>query len=598
VRILTLNCGSSSIKCRVIDDLATAAGFELRLEDIGGNHTRIIADGVERPVAGVANAASAVDAVLAELRAQWPRLGELDAVVHRVVHGGERFTDPVIVSEAVLADLSALESLAPLHNPPAIRAIRGAVELFARTPHVAVFDTAFHATLSRAARAYALPTAVCAQFGIRRYGFHGISHGSVAARVAAYLERDARELRIISCHLGSGASITAIDGGRSVDTSMGMTPLEGLVMGTRAGDLDPGAVLELAKRMDVSALEDLLNHHAGIAGLAGTADQREIERRAAAGDADCALALSVYTHRLRKYLGAYAAVLGGVDAIVFTGGVGEHSATVRRRSLETLGFLGVELDEPRNLDAHVSAARPVIDVATAGSRVRLLVLRADEERAMADAATALLAGGRAATLPYPRIPIAISARHAHLCQSTIDRLFGPGHRLQARSALSQTAQFSAQETVRLVGPKGTLEHVRVMGPPREHDQIEISRTDEIALGIDAPVRLSGDLADSPGVIVEGPEGRVALRHGVICARRHIHMNHDDARRLGVSHGDVVFVRIDSQGRDTVFGDVSVRVAAAFTLELHLDTDEANAAGVCAGTFAELLPAAPTNGDQR
>jgi acetate kinase len=569
MRILAFNCGSSSIKCRIVDDAAASRPFELRIEGIG-------------------DASAAVDAALAELRAQWPALGELDAVVHRVVHGGELFTAPVLVTGRVLEQLAGLDALAPLHNPPALRAIRAAMELFPRTPHVAVFDTAFHATLPPHAREYALPAEVRAHFGIRRYGFHGISHGGVAARAAAFLKRDMRGLRIVSCHLGSGASITAIDGGRSVDTSMGMTPLEGLVMGTRAGDLDPGVLLDLAKQMDPNALEELLNRRAGMTGLTGTADLRDIERRASAGDADCILALSIYSHRLRKYIGGYAAVLGGIDAIVFTGGVGEHSARVRRSSVEGLDFLGVSLDEPVNRDVRVDAEQPIADVATPGSRVRILVLRADEERAMADAATALLPARPRSERTRELIPVAISARHVHLSQATLDRLFGPGHRLHTRSALFQTGQYSAQETVRLIGPGGIIANVRVVGPPREHDQVEISRSDEIALGIDAPVRLSGDLADTPGVIVEGPEGRVTLRRGVICAHRHIHMNPEDSGRLGIAHGDEVSVRIDSHGRDTVFEDVSVRVSPAFRLELHLDTDEANAAGVVAGDFAELI----------
>jgi acetate kinase len=588
VRTLAFNCGSSSIKCRIVDDRPAAHRFELRVEGISGEHARLVVDGAERPLDGRPDASAAVDAALAELRARWPALGELDAVVHRVVHGGDLFTEPVLVTDANLERLAALEKLAPLHNPPALRAIRGARELFPRIPHVAVFDTAFHATLPPPAREYALPPDVRARFGIRRYGFHGISHGSVAARVAAFLKRDVNGLRIVSCHLGSGASITAIDGGRSVDTSMGMTPLEGLVMGTRAGDLDPGVLLELAKQMEPAALEELLNRHAGLAGLTGTADLREVERRASAGDADGALALSIYTHRLRKYVGAYAAVLGGIDAIVFTGGVGEHSALVRRRGLEKLEFLGVALDEPLNREARVDAERPIADVAARGSRVRILVLRADEERAMADAAAALIAAQPPAMRTGERIPIAVSARHAHLSRATIDRLFGPGYELHTRSALSQTGQYSAQETVRLIGPAGALTQVRVVGPPREHDQVEISRSDEVTLGIDAPVRLSGDLADTPGVMIEGPEGRLALRRGLICAQRHIHMTPEDAGRLGVAQGDAVSVRIDSQGRDTVFDDVSVRVSPAFTLELHLDTDEANAAGVAAGDRAELL----------
>jgi acetate kinase len=390
MRILAFNCGSSSIKCRVIDDASRAHGFELRVEGIGSAEPRMAIGESTRPLPRETDAFLAIDAALAELRARWPELGELDGVVHRVVHGAGLFTDPVIIAGEVLERLEELGRLAPLHNPPALHAIHGARELFPRPPHVAVFDTAFHATLPDDAREYALPVDIRTRFGIRRYGFHGISHGSVSARVGALLKREARELRIISCHLGSGASITAIDRGRSVETSMGMTPLEGLVMGSRAGDLDPGVVLELARRMTPDALEDLLNHKSGLTGLAGTADLREIERRAATGHVDCDLALSLYTHRIRKYLGAYAAVLGGVDAIVFTGGVGERSPLVRERSVATLGFLGAQIDEIRNRDVHVDALHPAVDVAARDSRVRIVVLRADEEQAMAAAAATLL----------------------------------------------------------------------------------------------------------------------------------------------------------------------------------------------------------------
>jgi acetate kinase len=338
-------------------------------------------------------------------------------------------------------------------------------------------------------------------------------------------------------------------------------------MGTRAGDLDPGIVCELARELGADALDALLNKNAGLQGLAGTSDMRDIERRAGDGDEECRLAISLYSHRIRKYLGAYATVMGGVDAIAFTGGVGERSALVRHRCLQRLGFLGALLDEDRNREARVDARRPTIDIARDDSRVRILVLRADEELAMArDAATHL------ATLHRPeptlRIPIAVSARHAHLSQATIDRLFGAGYTLRPKTALSQTGQFSAEETVRLIGPRGELPHVRLMGPPRSHDQVEISRGDEFLLGIDAPVRIS--------------------------ARRHIHMPPSDAQRFGISDCDSVSIRIDSAGRDVTFSDVSVRVSPQFTLELHLDTDEANAAEVGTGDHAELIIAGKTS----
>jgi acetate kinase len=587
VHILALNCGSSSIKCAVIDTASGTRTFELHVENLGREDPRLVVGDAARKLPAGTDFTSAIGIVLAELRDRWATLGKLGAVVHRVVHGGARFTAPTLIEADVVAQLAELERLAPLHNPPAIQAIRGARELFANIPHVAIFDTAFHTTLPARAREYALPAEVRSRFGIRRFGFHGISHGDVAARVAAQLGKAPQELRVISCHLGSGASVTAIEYGRSVETSMGMTPLEGLVMGTRAGDLDPGIVSELARELGTDGLDALLNKNAGLQGLSGTSDLREIERRAADGDEDCRLAISLYSHRIRKYLGAYATVMGGIDAIAFTGGVGERSALVRHRCLQRLGFLGALLDEDRNREARVDARHPILDVARDDSRVRILVLRADEELAMArDAEKHLATLHRPA--PTLRIPIAVSARHAHLSQATIDRLFGPGYRLQPKAALSQTGQFSAEETVRLIGPRGELAHVRLMGPPRSHDQVEISRSDEFVLGIDAPVRLSGDLANTPGATLEGPRGRVAIPCGVICARRHIHMPTLDAERLGISDCDSVSVRIDSAGRDVTFSDVGVRVSPQFTLELHLDTDEANAAEVRTGDWAELI----------
>ncbi len=550
-----------------------ARGFELRIENIGTTETP--------------DFPAALDALLSQLRARWSELGELDAVVHRIVHGGERFTGTTLIDDAALVALGTLDRLAPLHNPPALAAVRSLRELFARVPHVAVFDTAFHTTLPPRAREYALPEDVRARLGIRRYGFHGISHAHVARQVAAAMGRKPQDLRIISCHLGNGASLAAIEYGRSVETSMGMTPLEGLVMGTRAGDLDPGVMLELMREMTPAELEKLLNSRAGLAGLTGTADMREIERRAAAGDETCRLAIGLYAHRIRKYIGAYAAIMGGVDALAFTGGVGEHSALVRHRCLQRLGFLGALLDEEHNRNARLSAELPLVDIALPQSPARILVVRADEELAMALEAARLLAA-QPAVAPAPRIPIAVSARHAHLSQATIEALFGSGHELQPKTALSQNGQFAAQETVRLIGPRGSLEQVRLMGPARARDQVEISRSDEFVLGVDAPVRISGDLANTPGITLEGPRGRMTLSSGVICARRHIHMSDADARALGVSDCGTVSVRIDSHGRDLLFGDVTVRTSPDFRLELHLDTDEANAAGVSTGDLAELI----------
>ncbi|HEY8537428.1 MAG TPA: acetate/propionate family kinase [Steroidobacteraceae bacterium] len=583
--IIALNCGSSSVKCAALEGVPLRRVAEGRVEEIGTSSASLRIGSEARSV-HAPDVATAVGLLLDDLV---PHFGgrEISAVVHRVVHGGERFVRPTRIDDDVLDALDELSSLAPLHNPPAIAAIRAARVRFGSVPHFAVFDTAFHTTLPPRAREYPLPEALRAKHRIRRFGFHGISHRHVMTRVAEEMRASPRDLRIISCHLGNGSSITAIEYGRSVETSMGMTPLEGLVMGTRAGDLDPGIVLELMREHDREAIERLLTREAGLRGMTGTNDMREIERRAEEGDESCRLAINVYAHRIRKYIGAYAAAMGGVDAIAFTGGIGENSALIRHRCLQRLDFLGARLDEDANRDALDDPNVSCANLALPESRVRLFALRADEELSMAEAIAPLLTKSSRGEVDR-RIPVAVSARHAHLSQRTLDQLFGEGFELTPRTALSQTGQYAAQETVTLIGPRGRLERVRLMGPPRAEDQIEISRTDEFILGVDAPVRLSGDLANTPGITIEGPRGRVTLRNGVIAARRHIHMGPEDAARLGLRDCDVVDVRIDSDGRDVTFHDVTVRVHPSFRLELHLDTDEANAAGVKQGDMAELI----------
>jgi acetate kinase len=364
MRVLALNCGSSSVKSALVDTASGRRVHEMHVENAG------------------ADLAAAVDRVVAAYREQ----ERIEAVAHRLVHGGEQFLDPTRLDDEVIGEIEKLNPLAPLHNPPALVAVKRARTVLPEIPHFAVFDTAFHATLPDHAREYALPADVRKKHGIRRFGFHGINHEYVARSAAAYLNVDLAKLRIISCHLGNGASVTAIEHGRSVDTSMGMTPLEGLIMGTRAGDVDPGVLLQLG-RSDLSPdqLDELLNKRSGLKGLTGTNDMREIAQRAAAHDRDCELAIAMYVHRIRKYIGAYAAAMGGVDVIVFTGGVGEHSALVRRLCLERLEFLGAVLDPARNDSVRLSADTPIATLGAAQSRVQLLAIRADEELAMARA---------------------------------------------------------------------------------------------------------------------------------------------------------------------------------------------------------------------
>ena len=592
MRIFALNCGSSSIKSVLIDTDSRRRLLDMHIDNLGSADCRLEIGDERIPLDPGIDAQTGTRRLIRELQARCHGDQAAQAVAHRVVHGGSRFVRPTLLDESTLRDIGELNDLAPLHNPVALAAAMLARQELPDVPHVAVFDTAFHATLPPRAREYALPHDVAQRLGIRRYGFHGTSHGQVMRSVAAHLKTEPQSLRLISCHLGNGASVTAIEYGRSVETSMGMTPLEGLIMGTRSGDVDPGVLLHLMDHGGYTAesLSQLLNGDSGLKGLAGTNDLRILEQRAGDGDEAARLALTLYAHRVRKYIGAYAAVMGGVDAIAFTGGIGQHSPLMRHRILQRLDFLGARLDEDRNRDAKVDAGTIVFRISDSSSRVHLLVVNANEELEIALQAASLLESPVVDTTM--RIPIEISARHAHLTQTTIEKLFGAGYQLKPRTELSQPGQFAAQESVTLIGPRGRIEKVRLMGPSRAEDQVEISRSDEFVLGVDAPVRISGDLRNTPGITLEGPAGRFTIARGVICARRHIHMNPDDARRLGVKDHDSVQVRIDSDGRDLVFNDVSVRVSDKFELRLHLDTDEANAAGVSAGDTCELVRSPP------
>lgn len=587
MQVLVVNCGSSSVKLDVLDPDSGERLTHAHVERVGTDGCSARLSSREEALElGSANHAQALERVLPQL------LEGLDvkAVGHRVVHGGARFNAPVRIEESVEKAIEELASLAPLHNPANLAGIRTARKLLPALSHSATFDTAFHATLPARAKHYALDRELADTHGIRRYGFHGPSHRWVAERAAEHLKADIRDLCLITCHLGNGASITAVEYGRSVETSMGLTPLEGLVMGTRSGDLDPGVVLHLQREagLSVDELDKLLNKHSGLSGLSGVGnDMRDIERRAGEGDDRCRLAIQVFAHRLRKYIGAYAAVMGGADAIVFTGGIGENSALVRHRVAQRLDFLGARLDEDLNRAAEVSLETPCVSISEPHSRCQLLVAATDEARAIAQNA-ARLAAETDTVQQDLTIPIAVSARHIHLTEEAVEKLFGKGYQLTPYKDLSQPGQFACEEKLNVIGPKRRIDGVRVLGPCRGKCQVEVSRTDEFHLGVDAPVRDSGDTKDSPGITLEGPAGTLTLDSGLICARRHIHMTPEDAERFGVKNRDVVEVAIDSDGRDLVFGDVLIRVSSKYATEMHLDTDEANAAEIRPGMEGALM----------
>ncbi|MEX2551255.1 MAG: acetate kinase [Nitriliruptoraceae bacterium] len=398
MQVLVLNSGSSSIKYRLFDD--TADGLELRarglVERIGepmgravqavsgvpptaGEHEEI----VERPFADHAAGFTWIVESLERTGAA----DDLVAIGHRVVHGGAEFTAPTVIDEAVVDRIEAQIPLAPLHNPANLTGIAVARELRGDLPNVAVFDTAFHASLPAAAYRYAVPAWLLEEYGVRRYGFHGTSHAYVARRAARHLDRAESELKMVTLHLGNGASATAVDGGRSVETSMGLSPLEGLIMGTRSGDIDPAVIFHLIRRggMEPSEVERILNRESGLLGLCGDNDVRIVEERAAAGDVQAALAVDAYVHRIRKYLGAYAAILGRLDAVVFTAGVGENADTIRAQVCADLDVLGIRLDEGRNAGLRAGQVPGgVAEIHAADSRVAVLVVATDEEREIAE----------------------------------------------------------------------------------------------------------------------------------------------------------------------------------------------------------------------
>lgn len=388
MKILVINSGSSSIKYQLFDMVqrqALAAGIVERIGEEGSRikHTRLVPQSqtviqdaqVQDHRQGLS---LMVDQLLDRKTGVISSPAEITAIGHRVVHGGVRFSQPTIITPEVRTTIKELIPLAPLHNPANLTGIEVAMELFPEATQVAVFDTAFHQTLPPAAYRYAIPNQLYEEQGIRVYGFHGTSHLYVSKAAAAYLGKQANETNLITAHLGNGASITAVRGGQSIDTSMGFSPLAGLIMGTRSGDLDPVVPIFLAGNLGMSPVEidKLLNKQSGLLGLTGQNDLRDIEARRAQGDAQAQLALDMVAYRIKKYIGAYTAALGRVDALVFTAGVGEHSVTVRQLSCAGLENLGIILDEEKNQSGPTGV---VTEIQTPDSPVKVLIIPTNEE---------------------------------------------------------------------------------------------------------------------------------------------------------------------------------------------------------------------------
>ncbi|MFQ6328273.1 acetate kinase [Nocardia sp. CWNU-33] len=392
--VLVINSGSSSIKYQLLDPESSAVAASGMVDRIGEANAGIEhrAEGmtVERhePVADHTAGLRLVFEMFAETGRDLASEG-VHAVGHRVVHGGEVFYQPTLIDDAVVTAISELSSLAPLHNPANVAGIESARRLLPGVPQVAVFDTAFFHSLPDAAKTYAIDAKVAAAQGIRKYGFHGTSHEYVSGRVAQLLDRDPADLNQIVFHLGNGASASAIKGGQPVDTTMGLTPLEGLVMGTRSGDLDPGIVPHLMRSADlnIDQVDELLNRNSGLKGLSGVNDFRELQRLIDQGDAAAKLAYDVYIHRLRRYLGAYLVELGRLDAITFTAGVGENSPQVRADTLAELSRFGIAVEPALN----TAKDRTARHISAPGAEVAVLVVPTNEELAIARAAQRVVA---------------------------------------------------------------------------------------------------------------------------------------------------------------------------------------------------------------
>jgi len=593
MKLLVVNCGSSSLKYNLfdtVDETRNARGVIERIGEEGTRHTYRCEKGEvtrDLPEGGHREAfAAMIEGLTAEDCGVLASPVEITAVGHRVVHGGDKYNDSVIITDEVLEGIENAAELAPLHNPVNIIGINEAKRVFPHAPHIAVFDTAFHQTMPAYAYLYGLPYEYYEQKQIRRYGFHGTSHQYVSLKAAAFLKRPYNELEMVICHLGNGASICAVDHGRSVDTSMGLTPAEGLIMGTRCGDIDAAVLVHLIRSegLDHEELHSLINNKGGLKGLSGISnDMREIEMAADDGDHRALLAFKTFCYRVRKYIGAYVAAMGGLDVLVFTGGIGQGSAGVRSLACQGLGYMGIDINERQNRTAR--GFDEVCDISTEDAGVRVLVVPTDEERMIARETLRALDRNYVTSIilsqePTP-LPLEVSAHHVHLSQEHVAALYGQGHSLTPARELSQPGQFACKETVNLIGPKGRVERVRVLGPTRKETQVEISMTEQFKLGIDPPIRASGDLEESPGITIEGKKGAATIDNGVICALRHIHMSPEDALHFGLRDRDRVMVRVEGE-RELIFGDVLVRIHPDYKLAMHIDTDEANAASINTG----------------
>jgi len=596
-RILVVACDDESLQYEYYDtdnEMNNVGGLVMGIETENAEHTsRGLRWEESAPVGSTLQAAAQaiVELLSSGHRPVLEDLTQLSAVGHRVAHGGDRYDRPVVVDDRVASDIVECADRICPGNRASLAAIEAFRKLLPGVPQIAVFDTAFFAGMPPRAFTYAIPYEWYETHGIRRYGHHGLVHQHAALATASHLQRPLGQLNLIVCSLGPSSSVCAIQKGRAIDVSGGLTPMEGIPGATTSGDVDPGLMACAADLLGVgmAEVERALREQSGLLGISGVSgDLEELSAADQSGDGRAALALDVFCYRLQKCVGAYLAVLGEVDAMVFTGPAGVRLAGLRARVCSDLASLNLKLDQQLNL-AVGADAREASDISEANTTPRILVVPTAEWRMIAAGAAEAVGQGQvcAAILAGRRpIPIGISVHHVHLSREHVDVLYGPGHQLTFKAPLSQPGQFACEETVDLASPKGKVTRVRILGPERPATQVEVSRTECFSLGLRAPIRMSGVLHNTPGVCIEGPAGRVEIEEGVICATRHLHVSPEEALMLGLRDRDEISVHVEGE-RALVFGEVIVRVHPEYRLDMHIDTDEANAARLDQGAVGYI-----------
>lgn len=589
-KVLVVNAGSSSLKYSLFDIPGRGVLFEGLIERIGSDHSRHkIKNQTESFEENIK--IENIEAAFYEMKKAItnPNKGclqsfdEITITGHRVVHGGVSFSASTVINNEVIEAIRQCIPLAPLHNPHNLKGIELIMELLPNASHVAVFDTAYHQSMPEHAFIYALPKDYYNDKQIRRYGFHGTNHNFVALKAATFLKRPLNELKLISCHLGNGASVCAIDKGMSVDTSMGMTPLAGLIMGTRCGDVDPGIITYLmeTKGFLASDIDRALNKESGLQGLSGFSnDMREIIKNAEDGNREAEIAITMFCYRVKKYIGSYIASIGKIDALIFTGGIGENSHEIRARICQGLDTLGIVLNEEQNKKERAQRGN-IKNIAKYG-KTNVFLIAADEERMIAresiHAIKRTTSPEISNAIKKAPVEVKIAPLLVMLSKNDFHSLFGNHRKLTPRTSLDQKGYYLCEETVNLVGPMGAVEDVNIVGPFSEVTQFILTKKVEFALGIEGSTREFGDISGTPGITIEGLKGNLKFDSGVINLRRTIFMETKDALKFGIRDRDVVRVKLyDAQIQG--LGGVLVRVGTTDSLRMYINDYEANLYGI-------------------